>query len=82
MTESVTLYRPVGAEELRLIEASGMRAFPPRLPEQPIFYPVTNEAYAVQIANGNSGANAYNYQPPPPMNQQPIDAEVPDDLPF
>lgn len=27
-----------------------MRAFPPRLPEQPIFYPVLSEAYAVQIA--------------------------------
>ena len=42
MIESVTLFRPVGANELRLIEATGMRAFPPRLPEQPIFYPVTN----------------------------------------
>jgi hypothetical protein len=47
---TVTLYRPVGSKELALIEASGFRAFPPRLPEQPIFYPVTNEAYAVQIA--------------------------------
>jgi hypothetical protein len=47
---TVTLYRPVGPEELALIEASGFRAFPPCLPEQPIFYPVTNEAYAVQIA--------------------------------
>lgn len=27
-----------------------MRAFPPRLPEQPIFYPVTTEDYAVKIA--------------------------------
>ena len=33
-----------------MIAASGWRAFPPRLPEQPIFYPVTNEEYAVQIA--------------------------------
>ena len=59
MTDHVTLYRPVGATELRLIEASDMRAFPPRLPEQPIFYPVTNEAYATQIArdwNTKSGA--------------------------
>lgn len=48
--ETETLYRPVGAKELELIEQSGFRAFPPRLPEQPIFYPVTNEAYAVQIA--------------------------------
>lgn len=27
-----------------------MRAFPPRLPEQPIFYPVLTEEYAVKIA--------------------------------
>ncbi len=46
----VTLYRPVGPKELQLIEASGWRVFPPRLPEQPFFYPVLNEAYAVQIA--------------------------------
>jgi hypothetical protein len=47
---TVTLYRPVGPKELELIAASGWREFPPRLPEQPIFYPVTNEAYAIQIA--------------------------------
>lgn len=46
----VTLWRPVGPKELELIEGSGMRAFPPRLPDQPIFYPVLSEAYAVQIA--------------------------------
>ncbi|WP_417481441.1 hypothetical protein [Maricaulis sp.] len=50
MTADLTLYRPVGTAELALIEASGWTAFPPRLPEQPIFYPVTNEAYARQIA--------------------------------
>jgi hypothetical protein len=44
------LYRPVGLEELLSIYTSGMRAFPPRLPEQPIFYPVLNLAYAQQIA--------------------------------
>ena len=27
-----------------------MRSFPLRLPEQPIFYPVTTEDYAVKIA--------------------------------
>jgi hypothetical protein len=48
--ETTVLYRPVGPEELKLIEDSGWRAFPPRLFWQPIFYPVTNEAYAVQIA--------------------------------
>lgn len=50
MVETITLYRPTGRNELALIEASGFTAFPPRLPEQPIFYPVTNEAYAAQIA--------------------------------
>ena len=44
------LYRPVGLEELLLIYTSGMRAFPPRLPEQPIFYPVLHLSYAQQIA--------------------------------
>jgi hypothetical protein len=48
--QTLTLYRPVGPEELKLIEASGWRAFPPRLPDQPIFYPVLNEEYATQIA--------------------------------
>ncbi len=47
---AVRLYRPVGAEELILIERSGWRRFPPRLPEQPIFYPVLNFEYAEQIA--------------------------------
>jgi len=47
---TTTLYRPVGPRELKLIAASGWRAFPPRLPEQPIFYPVLNEEYATQIA--------------------------------
>jgi len=50
MDETVTLYRPTGKNELGLIETSGFTAFPPRLPEQPIFYPVLNEVYATQIA--------------------------------
>ena len=45
-----TLYRPVGPAELELIRESGWKAFPPRLPEQPIFYPVLNAEYARQIA--------------------------------
>ncbi|MDO9020944.1 MAG: hypothetical protein Q8S73_00350 [Deltaproteobacteria bacterium] len=45
-----TLSRPVGPEELALIEASGWRRFPPRLPDQPIFYPVCDEGYAREIA--------------------------------
>jgi hypothetical protein len=47
---TVVLYRPVGPKELELIAASGWREFPPRLPDQPIFYPVLNEGYAIQIA--------------------------------
>jgi hypothetical protein len=49
-TAVTILYRPVGPEELALIEQSGWKKFPPRLPEQPIFYPVMNEEYAIQIA--------------------------------
>jgi hypothetical protein len=45
-----TLYRPTGESEIALIGASGWREFPPRLSHQPIFYPVLEEAYAVQIA--------------------------------
>ncbi len=48
--ETIILYRPVGPKEFELIAASGFREFPPRLPEQPIFYPVLNEGYARQIA--------------------------------
>jgi hypothetical protein len=49
--KTTTLYRPVGPKELELIAASQWREFPPRLPDQPIFYPVLNEDYAAQIAS-------------------------------
>lgn len=45
----VTLFRPVGERELALVRDSGWKAFPPRLPDQPFFYPVLNEVYATQI---------------------------------
>ena len=48
--QTVTLFRPVGQKEMDLIRESDNRSFPPRLPEQPIFYPVLNEEYATQIA--------------------------------
>ena len=35
---------------MELIAGADWKAFPPRLPDQPIFYPVTNEGYARQIA--------------------------------
>lgn len=45
------MYRPIGPAERELLAQSGWRRWPPRLPEQPIFYPVTNEAYAGEIAS-------------------------------
>ena len=50
MEEHMILYRPVGEKEYNLIMESDFTAFPPRLPEQPIFYPVLNEQYATEIA--------------------------------
>lgn len=50
MSGVVTLYRPVGTAELKLVEESGWKTFPPRLAEQPILYPVTNRTYAEMIA--------------------------------
>jgi hypothetical protein len=47
----VRLYRPTGLRELHVVLQSGMVAWPPRLPEQTIFYPVTNYGYAAQIAS-------------------------------
>ena len=39
----MSLFRPVGQAEYDLIAQSNFTAFPPRLPEQPIFYPVLSE---------------------------------------
>ncbi|ABP56562.1 hypothetical protein Strop_4133 [Salinispora tropica CNB-440] len=50
MAETMTLWRPTGPEELDLVRASGWKAWPPRLPDQSIFYPVLNEQYAIMIA--------------------------------
>lgn len=59
---ALVLYRPVGQGELDLIAASGFLRFPPRLAQQPFFYPVLNEAYATQIArdwNTKDAASGY-----------------------
>jgi hypothetical protein len=50
LEDTVILYRPTGPKELALVAASGYKKWPPRLPEQPIFYPITNEEYAREIA--------------------------------
>jgi len=65
MHEATTiLYRPTGPQELELVRATGYRAWPPRLPDQPIFYPVTNEEYAVEIARDwNVPASGSGYVP-------------------
>ncbi len=47
---TTVLWRPTGPRERELVRASGWRAWPPRLPDQPIFYPVLNEDYAIKIA--------------------------------
>jgi hypothetical protein len=62
MGDAVTLFRPTGEQELALIRESGWQAFPPRLPDQPFFYPVLNEAYATQNArdwNTKEGGRGY-----------------------
>ena len=48
--KTVTVWRPTGPQELALVEASGWRAYPPRLRDQPLLYPVLNEDYATCIA--------------------------------
>ena len=45
----MTLWRPTGQAELDLVAASGWRAWPPRLPGQPILDPVLNRWYATKI---------------------------------
>lgn len=48
--EETILYRPIGEMELAKIKDLEFKEFPPRLIGQPIFYPVLNYEYAVQIA--------------------------------
>lgn len=48
---TTTLWRPVGPAELELLRAAGWTRWPPRLPEQPIFYPVLKPDYAVRAAS-------------------------------
>ena len=51
--KTVTCFRPTGEKELALVKLSGYKKWPPRLPEQPIFYPVTNEEYAIELTQWN-----------------------------
>jgi hypothetical protein len=57
-----TLYRPVGLGEMVQILEADASGFPPRRPEQPIFYPVLTREYAEQIAqrwNAPSATSGY-----------------------
>lgn len=52
-SKTVTMYRPCGQKEMDLVKVSGYKKWPPRLPDQDIFYPVTNEAYAHEVNEWN-----------------------------
>lgn len=54
---TTVLFRPVGPDELALIQKSDFSEFPPRLEGQPYFYPVQNEEYAIQIARDWNAKN-------------------------
>ena len=58
MRNTTILFRPIDENELRLIVEANYTAFPPRLPGQPIFYPVLNEEYATQIARDWNAKNS------------------------
>lgn len=51
--KTTTMYRPCNQAEIDLVKESAYKKWPPRLPEQPIFYPVTNEQYAIDINEWN-----------------------------
>ncbi|NVJ60757.1 MAG: hypothetical protein HWE27_10210 [Gammaproteobacteria bacterium] len=59
--KSVTMYRPCGKDELQLVINSGYKKWPPRLVDQPIFYPVTNEQYAKEVNNWNVKSKGIGY---------------------
>lgn len=58
MVTTRILYRPVGQREMELISEADYRAYPPRLADQPIFYPVTNREYAESIAKNWNAPDA------------------------
>src|SRR5207253_2519320 len=62
-SDTITLWRPTGQAELDLVAASGWQAWPPRLPDQPIFYPVLNRWYATKSAASRLQARAERCRP-------------------
>ena len=59
--ETITCYRPTGQKELDLVMEAHYEKWPPRLPEQPIFYPVTNEKYAIVVTRWNVQSEGIGY---------------------
>lgn len=59
--KTTTLYRPVNDIELNLIRLSNYEKFPPRLDQQPIFYPVQNLKYALELSQWNMHAYGSGY---------------------
>lgn len=59
------MFRPAGEKEFRLIQQSGFKRFPTRLPEQHTFRPVLSKKYAAEIAtkrkptDNNPGSRSY-----------------------
>ena len=54
--KTTILYRPVGEKELALIRESHYRRFPPREPNQPVFYPVLDRRHAEELARKEPAA--------------------------
>jgi len=53
------LYRPTGLAELKLVAATDWTAWPSRLPDQPIFYPVLTLDYARKIARDWNAGDSF-----------------------
>lgn len=53
------LFRPAGLRELELVAAAQWKAWPPRLADQPIFYPVLTLEYARKIARDWNAVDAF-----------------------
>ena len=48
--DTILLFRSTGPAELEQLKENDFTRWPPRLPDQPIFYPVLHESYAEEVA--------------------------------
>jgi hypothetical protein len=56
------LFRSVGEKEFRIIQQRGFKSFPARLPGQPVFHPVLNKQYAMELAAKHNAADISSYR--------------------